>query len=106
MSKKINSVKNPMSSVIFYQIAEYCYYVRYTIIKHKGKEIQTEIWASESPDKIIVTTKKYKSKIKAYRNYKIALGNAVIGQSKILNALPQKVEWKKDTIESENNLEI
>jgi uncharacterized membrane protein len=91
-----DDLKKPMSAVIFYHIAEYCYYCTVLTIKHKGKKVQEEWWSSEK-NEITVKTKKFSTRKKAYRAYLKTLGTCVTGTYKIMNALPQKVTWKKDT---------
>ena len=82
-----------MDSVIFYEIAEYCDFAAKLTIKWQGNQVRTEIWHT-GKENIDVKTKDYSSSKSARNAYLIAIGKAVNGGWKILNAVPQRETWE------------
>jgi hypothetical protein len=82
-----------MNSIIFWSVAEYCDCSSKLTIKHKDRQIRSELWIS-STDAIQVETKTFFTKRRAYKEYKIAMADAILGGWKVLNALPQRETWE------------
>lgn len=78
-----------MNSIIFYSNAEYCDHAGKLTIKVKDNQIRTEIWSS-GKNNINIKTIDYSSPKVAYKNYKIKIGEAILGGWKVLNAYPQR----------------
>ena len=81
---KKNKNLNTISAIIFYGIAEYCYHSAVFILKYREKEVQTELWNSEG-NKVVVVTKKYLIKERAYVEYELAIGRAILGGLKVFD---------------------
>lgn len=82
-----------MRTIIFYSVAEYCDHSSKLTIKQQGNQIRTEIWSS-GEDEIRVKTIDYKNYKEAYKNYKMMVGDAVLGGWHVLNAFPQRETWE------------
>lgn len=82
-----------ISAIIFWSVAEYCDYSNKLTIKHNKKQIRIELWAS-SDNSVTVETKDYLTQHKAYKEYKIAIADAILGGWQVLNALPKRETWE------------
>lgn len=82
-----------LSSIILWSVAEYCDYSTKLTIKCYKKEVRTELWTSSNKE-IVVTTKKYLSYAIAYKEYKLAIADAILGGWQVLNALPKRETWE------------
>ena len=82
-----------ISAIIFWSVAEYCDYSTKLTIKHNKRQIRIELWTSDD-NEISVTTKTFFTKRRAYKEYKLAIANAILGGWSILNALPKRETWE------------
>lgn len=82
-----------IEAIIFYSVAEYCDNAGKLTIKIQGNQIRIEIWSS-GEEEIRVSTKDYKSYKDAYKNYKMQIGDAILGGWKVLNRFPQRETWE------------
>jgi len=82
-----------MNAIIFYSVAEYCDYSTKLTVKQKNNQVRIEIWDSSKED-IDVQTKTFLTKKKAYKDYRTAIGDAILGGWKVLNVFPKRETWE------------
>jgi hypothetical protein len=82
-----------LSAIVFWLVAEYCDFSTKLTIKHNNRQVRMELWSSDNSE-IKVWTKTYFTKRRAYKEYKIAIANAVLGGWQVLNAFPKRETWE------------
>jgi hypothetical protein len=82
-----------MNAIIFWSVAEYADISSRLTFKHNKNQVRMEIWCSDN-DKIDVKTYSYLTTRTAYKQYKIKIGEAILGGWKVLNALPKRETWE------------
>jgi hypothetical protein len=84
-----------MRAIVFYSVAEYCDYSTKLTIKVRGHQVRTELWGSDD-NKVEVKTETYFTKRRAYKEFKVDIGNAILGGWSVLNAFPKRETWETE----------
>jgi len=82
-----------LRAIIFWSCAEYCDSASKLTIKCQENQVRIEIWSSGQVD-IDVKTYTYSSLKKAYKEYKIKIGDAILGGWSVLSLYPKRETWE------------
>jgi len=82
-----------MNAIIFWSVAEYADVSSKLTIKCNKNQLRIEMWVSDGR-KFDVNTKSYLNSRMAYKEYKIKIGEAILGGWNVLNALPERETWE------------
>lgn len=82
-----------LNAIVFWSVAEYCDFSTKLTIKHKNKQVRTELWRSDN-NKITVETKSYWTRRRAYKEYRLAIANTILGGWQVLNLYPKRETWE------------